>query len=85
MYFFSVLSVNICNGGAKGHEPSPVQAVYGGYVCKFNIVTGEMIEGDLPLKAKKTCQEMAVTLLFRASEDVERSGYHKTPSSCVRL
>ena len=82
MYFFSVLSVNICNGGTKGHEPSPIRDLYGEYVGTFNIVTGEMIEGDLPLKAQNL---MASTLLFRAPEDVERSGYHKTPSSCVRL
>ena len=42
----------------------------------------KMIEGDLPLIAQNL---MAGTLLFRASEDVERTGYHKTPSSCVRL
>ena len=42
----------------------------------------KMIEGDLPLIAQNL---MAITLLFIASEDVERSGYHKTPSSCVRL
>ena len=82
MYFFGVLYVNICKGGAKGLEPSPVHALYGEYVGTFNIVTGEMIEGDLPLIAQNL---MAITLLFIASEDVERSGYHKTPSSCVRL
>ena len=62
----------------KEHEPSHVHALYGEYVGTFN----KMIEGDLPLKAQNL---MASTLLFRAPEDVERSGYHKTPSSCVRL
>ncbi|MDY4798976.1 MAG: DUF4160 domain-containing protein [Bullifex sp.] len=66
----------------KEHEPSHVHALYGEYVGTFNIVTGEMIEGDLPLIAQNL---MTITLLFIASEDVERSGYHKTRSSCVRL
>ena len=57
MYFFGVLYVNICKGGAKGLEPSPVHALYGEYVGTFNIVTGEMIEGDLPLKAQNLVRE----------------------------
>ncbi|MCI7806647.1 MAG: DUF4160 domain-containing protein [Spirochaetales bacterium] len=41
----------------KEHEPSHVHALYGEYVGTFNIVTGEMIEGDLPLKAQNLVRE----------------------------
>ena len=57
MYFFGILYVNICQGGTKGHEPSPIRDLYGEYVGTFNIVTGEMIEGDLPLKAQNLVRE----------------------------
>ena len=41
----------------KEHEPSHVHALYGEYVGTFNIITGEMIEGDLPLKAQNLVRE----------------------------
>lgn len=41
----------------KEHEPSHIHALYGEYVGEFNIQTGQMIEGDLPLKAQKLVQE----------------------------
>lgn len=41
----------------KGHEPSLVHALYGEFVGTFNINTGEMIEGDLPLKAQNLVKE----------------------------
>lgn len=36
----------------KEHEPSHIHALYGEYVGEFNILTFEMIEGDLPLKLR---------------------------------
>ena len=42
---------------SKEHEPSHVHAIYGEYVGTFNIITGEMIEGDLPLKAQNLVKE----------------------------
>ncbi|MDY2741240.1 DUF4160 domain-containing protein [Bullifex porci] len=33
----------------REHEPSHVHSLYGEFVDTFNINTGEMIEGDLPL------------------------------------
>jgi len=35
------------------HPPPHIHAVYGEYVGLFNIETLEMIEGDLPKRAKK--------------------------------
>lgn len=41
----------------REHEPSHIHALYGEYIGEFNIQTGQMIEGDLPLKAQKLVQE----------------------------
>ena len=35
----------------KQHEPSHIHALYGEYMGEINILTGEMIAGDLPDKA----------------------------------
>ena len=36
----------------KEHEPSHIHALYGEYVGEFNIMTKEMIRGDLPQRAQ---------------------------------
>lgn len=36
----------------KEHEPSHIHALYGEYVGEFNIMTKEMIRGDLPRRAQ---------------------------------
>ena len=41
----------------KEHEPSHIHALYGEYVGTFEIIDGEMIEGDLPLKAQGLVKE----------------------------
>ena len=41
----------------KEHEPSHVHALYGEFVDTFNINTGEMVEGDLLLKAQSLARE----------------------------
>ena len=41
----------------KEHEPSHIHALYGEYVGIFNILTGEMLEGDLPKKAQDMVRE----------------------------
>ena len=41
----------------KEHEPSHIHALYGEYMGEFNIQTGEMIQGDLPLKAEAMVKE----------------------------
>lgn len=41
----------------KEHEPSHIHALYGEYMGEINILTGEMIAGDLPSKALELVQE----------------------------
>jgi len=41
----------------KEHEPSHIHALYGEYMGEINILTGEMIRGDLPRKALELVQE----------------------------
>ena len=68
----------------KEHEPSHVHAIYGEYVGTFNIITVENDWRRSSLKSSKSCKGMVITLLFRASENVEWSDYNKTSSSSVR-
>ena len=37
----------------KEREPSHIHALYGEYMGEFNILTGEMMQGDLPLRAQE--------------------------------
>lgn len=39
------------------HNPPHVHAVYGEYIGEIDIQTGQMIEGDLPIRALKLVQE----------------------------
>ncbi|MBR3624235.1 MAG: DUF4160 domain-containing protein [Selenomonadaceae bacterium] len=39
------------------HEPSHIHAIYGEYMGEFNVLTGEMIVGDLPQKAQNMVAE----------------------------
>ena len=41
----------------KEHEPSHIHALYGEYMGEINILTGEMIAGDLPAKAQELVRE----------------------------
>ncbi len=41
----------------KEHEPSLIHALYGEYMGEFNILTMEMIQGDLPAKAQELVKE----------------------------
>ena len=41
----------------KEHEPSHIHALYGEYMGEINILTGEMIAGDLPVKAQSLVKE----------------------------
>lgn len=41
----------------KEHEPSHIHALYGEYMGEFNILTKEMLQGDLPKKAQELVQE----------------------------
>ena len=51
----------------KGHEPSHIHALYGEYVGEFNIMSKEMIVGDLPRKA----QELVVEWLSEHQEELQ--------------
>ncbi len=41
----------------KEHEPSHIHALYGEYLGEFNILTMDMIQGDLPKKAQELVRE----------------------------
>lgn len=41
----------------KEHKPSHIHALYGEYMGEINILTGEMIAGDLPAKALELVRE----------------------------
>jgi hypothetical protein len=41
----------------KEHNPPHIHAVYGDYLGVLDIRTGEVIEGDLPVKAVRLIQE----------------------------
>lgn len=41
----------------KEHEPSHIHALYGEYMGEINIRTGEMMVGDLPVKAQELVRE----------------------------
>lgn len=41
----------------KEHEPSHIHALYGEYLGEFNILTMEMIQGDLPKRAQDLVRE----------------------------
>ena len=41
----------------REHNPPHIHAIYGEYLGELNILTGEVIEGDLPGKAVHMVQE----------------------------
>lgn len=41
----------------KEHNPPHIHAIYGEYVGSIEIITGKMLEGDLPPKALSLVQE----------------------------
>ena len=52
----------------KEHEPSHIHALYGEYVGEFNIITCEMIVGDLPKRA----QDMVVAWLKLHQDELQQ-------------
>lgn len=52
----------------KEHEPSHIHAIYGEYVGTFNILTKQMIEGDLPEKA----QTLVIEWLNNNSSELQK-------------
>lgn len=61
------------------HPPPHFHAVYSEHVGLFNIETLEMIEGDLPNRAKKLVLEWATTYKGELQYMWETQEFHKLP------
>lgn len=61
------------------HPPPHFHAMYGEYVGLFNVKTLEMIEGDLPNRAKKLILEWAETHKSELQVMCETQEFHKLP------
>jgi len=61
------------------HPPAHFHAVYGEYVGLFNINTLEMIEGDLPNRAKKLVVEWANMNKNELKQMWDSQEFHKLP------
>lgn len=61
------------------HPPPHFHAVYGEYVGLFNIDTLEMIEGDLPNRARKLVFEWASLNKSELKKMWDYQEYHKLP------
>ena len=61
------------------HPPPHFHAVYGEHIGLFNIETLEMIEGDLPKRAKKLVTEWANQHKLELSEMWSKQEFHKLP------
>ena len=61
------------------HPPPHFHAVYGEHVGLFSIETLEMIEGDLPKRAKKLIIEWAKLNKTQLKEMWETQEFHKLP------
>ena len=63
----------------KEHEPSHIHALYGEYLGEFNILTMEMIQGDLPKKAQELVQEWLALHQSELQEMWEKQQIGKLP------
>lgn len=63
----------------RDHPPPHVHAVYGEYVALFNIETLEMIEGDLPTRAKKLVKEWVTIYQDELKNIWETQEFRKLP------
>ncbi len=61
------------------HPPAHFHAIYGEYVGLFNIDTFEMIEGDLPNRAKKLVVEWANINKNELKQMWNSQKFHKLP------
>ncbi len=61
------------------HPPPHFHAIYGEYVGLFNIVTLEMIEGDLPKRARQLVIEWARINQDSLEQMWESQEFHKLP------
>ena len=63
----------------KEHEPSHIHALYGEYMGEINVLTGEMITGDLPAKALELVQEWLADHKNELQEMWENQSIKKLP------
>ena len=63
----------------KEHEPSHIHALYGEYLGEFNILTMEMIQGDLPKKAQELVREWLSLHQSELQEMLEKQQIGKLP------
>lgn len=63
----------------KEHEPSHIHALYGEYMGEINILTGEMIAGDLPAKALELVREWLDVHKNELQEMWEKQVIYKLP------
>lgn len=63
----------------KEHEPSHIHALYGEYLGEFNILTMEMIQGDLPKKAQELVREWLSLHQSELQEMWEKQQIRKLP------
>ncbi len=61
------------------HPPPHFHAVYGEYIALFNIETLEMIEGDLPTRAKKLVKEWVTIYKDELKNIWETQEFRKLP------
>ncbi len=61
------------------HPPPHFHAVYGEHVGLFNIETMEMIEGDLPGRARKLVDEWAAMYQSELKEMWNKQEFHNLP------
>ena len=61
------------------HPPPHFHAVYGEHVGLFNIETIEMIEGDLPGRARKLVNEWAAMYQSELKEMWNKQEFHNLP------
>jgi hypothetical protein len=61
------------------HPPPHFHAVYGEHIGVFNISTLEMIEGDLPSRARVLALEWATTYRVELQQMWDSQEFHKLP------
>jgi len=61
------------------HPPPHFHAVYGEYVGLFDMDSLEMIEGDLPGRARKLVAEWASTYQGELKDMWEKQEFHRLP------
>ena len=80
-HFYGIIVVMYLRN--KEHNPPHVHAVTQDFSAPFLIATGEMIEGEFPVKAKTMVKEFILKYQKRIGGDVGDRTVQKTPA--IRL